>query len=213
LLSEPPRPTLVSMTTSYRTFLAQYIAREARPAEKFGHQPRLYALTRIIGQGMDYDDDVVYAAAWLHDLGVFIGHRPEEPELLSRWGHVAYTIKKVPAVLAEAGFPEAKVPAVLDAIRTHQPKDSPTTIEAVILRDADILEQLGAVGILRAISKVGKDTRFATYTPAIAALHTALNDLPPLLRLEPSKTLAGPKIQTLKSFLAAVADETGESLF
>ncbi|HEY0795879.1 MAG TPA: HD domain-containing protein [Acidisarcina sp.] len=199
--------------SSYRTFLAEYIAREAKPSEKFGHQPRLYALTRLIGQGMEYDDDVVYAAAWLHDLGVFIGHRPEEPDLLSRWDHVRYTVQKVPAILAEAAFPAAKVPAVLDAIQTHQPKDSPMSIEAVILRDADILEQLGAVGILRAISKVGKDTRFHTYTPAIASLRRALIELPPMIRLDPARALAEPRVQILQTFLAAIEEETHESLF
>ena len=198
---------------SYRTAIAEYIAREARPTEKFGHQPRLYALTRLIGRGMDYDDDVVYAAAWLHDLGVFIGHRPEEPALLTRWDHVAYTVEKAPGILDAAGFPADKVPAVLEAIRTHQPKDDPTFIEAVILRDADILEQLGAVGVLRAISKVGKDTRFPTYTPAIAALRRALVELPPQLRLETTRALAAEKIETLKDFLAAVDAETGDSLF
>jgi len=201
------------MTAGYRTAIAEYIAREAKPAEKFGHQPRLYALTRLIGKGMEYDDDVVYAAAWLHDLGVFVGHRPEDPELLARWDHVAYTVEKLPAILTGFGFPSEKVPAVLDAVRTHQPKDDPATIESVILRDADILERLGAMGALRAISKVGKDTRFPTYTPAIAALRRALNDLPPLIRLESTRDLAQPRIRILQAFLAAVEDEAGGSLF
>ncbi|HVX65326.1 MAG TPA: HD domain-containing protein, partial [Bryobacteraceae bacterium] len=120
----------------FRTTLADLIAREARPLDKFGHQPRLYALTQQVGEGQEYDDDVVYAAAWLHDLGVFIGHRPEEPEALARWDHVAYTAGRAPALLEEAGFPGAKVPAVLEAIRAHQPHDEPSTVEAVILRDA-----------------------------------------------------------------------------
>lgn len=201
------------MTAGYRTATAEYIAREAKPAEKFGHQPRLYALTRLIGKGMEYDDDVVYAAAWLHDLGVFVGHRPEDPELLARWDHVAYTVEKLPGILSGFGFPAEKVPAVLDAVQTHQPKDDPTTIESVILRDADILERLGAMGALRAISKVGKDTRFPTYTPAIAALRRALNDLPPLIRLGSTRDLAQPRIRILQAFLAAVDDEAGGSLF
>ncbi|HEY0758015.1 MAG TPA: HD domain-containing protein [Acidisarcina sp.] len=200
-------------TSSYRTAIAEYIAREARPAEKFGHQPRLYALTRTIGHELEYDDDVVYAAAWLHDLGVFIGHRPEDPKLLGHWDHVQYAVEKLPGVLSEAGFPTAKVPAVLDAIRTHQPKDEPTTIEATILRDADILEQLGAVGVLRAVSKVGKDTRFTTYTQAIGALRRVLYELPAMLRLEVSRALARPRIAALDSFLRAVENEAGPSLF
>ena len=67
---------------SFRIAIADYIRREARPVEKFGHQPRLYALACRIGEGLQYDDDVLYAAAWLHDLGVFIGHRPEDMDAL-----------------------------------------------------------------------------------------------------------------------------------
>ena len=156
---------------------------------------------------MLYDDDVVFAAAYLHDLGVFIGHRPEEPELLSRWDHVLYTIAKAPAILLEAGFAPEKIPAVLEAIRTHQPQDRPASLEAVILRDADILEQLGAMGILRTVAKVGRDTRYGTFTPAIDLLELTLAQLPGLIRLDTTRELAAPRIELLRSFLHAVAAE------
>src|ERR1700684_148499 len=105
----------------FRSRLAGYVTGEALPIDKLGHQPRLYALTQLVGKGMSYDDDVVYAAAWLHDLGVFIGHRPEDPEALSRWDNVAYAMNLAPSVLHQVGFPAAKVVAVVEAIRTHQP--------------------------------------------------------------------------------------------
>ena len=197
----------------FRGALSELIAREARPVDKFGHQPRLYALTQQVGIGQTYDDDVVYAAAFLHDLGVFIGHRPEDPEALARWDHVIYTVDRVPALLHEAGFPPEKVEAVLDAIRSHQPHDSPVAMEAVILRDADILEQLGAVGILRAVAKVGRDTRFATFTPVIATLHRNLEKLPGQLRLERSRELAEPKVRILEAFLGAADRESVPALY
>src|SRR5580658_3474378 len=132
--------------SDFRQAIRDYIAREAKPGDKFGHQPRLYALAQQIGAGLDYDDDVVFAAAWLHDIGVFIGHRPEDPEALARWDNVAYAIERAPALLEGMDFPREKIGAVVDAIRTHQPAAHPSTIEAIILRDADLLEQLGAIG-------------------------------------------------------------------
>ena len=89
----------------FRSRLAEYVSGQALPIDKLGHQPRLYALTQLVGQGMSYDDDVVYAAAWLHDLGVFIGHRPEDPEALSRWDNVSYAMKQAPAALARLWLP------------------------------------------------------------------------------------------------------------
>jgi uncharacterized protein len=199
-------------SADWRTALIEYIRHEAKPVDKFGHQPRLYALTRAVGEGMSYDDDVVFAAVWMHDIGVFIDHRPEDPVALAAWDNVAYAIEEAPPVLTEFGFPAEKIPAVIEAIRTHQPQMDPQSPEATILRDADILEQLGAVGILRAVSKVGRDTRFATFSSVVPTLRKALETLPALLRLEPAKALALPRIQALKDFVAAVAAEAGAEL-
>jgi uncharacterized protein len=193
--------------------LARYVETQARPVDKFGHQPRLEALTQAVGAGLEYDRDVVAAAAWLHDLGVFWGHRPEDPDQLSRWDHVAYTCSRGPQILREAGFPEEKISAVLDAIREHQPKDEPTTVEATILRDADILEQLGAIGILRTVSKVGRDTRFPCFTDAVGVLRRNLDELPLQIRLASTRRLAQPRIQILREFLRAVDDEAGHNLY
>lgn len=195
----------------YRIQLRDYLARHANPPHKFGHQPRLYLLASQIGSGMDYDDDVVYAAAWLHDLGVFIGHRPEEPRLLRAWDHVAYTTAKAPELLASMGFPAGKVSAVLDVIRTHQPQDDPHTTEGILVRDADILEQLGAVGILRTASKLGSDDRFRLFTDAEKSLKRALSELPPKIRLAATRSLAAPRIAVMEKFLAALeAEAQGE---
>jgi len=197
----------------YRAAIENYIAVHANPVHKFGHQPRLYALTQQIGAGMTYDDDVVFAAVWLHDLGVFIGHRPETEEALKTWDHVAYVIEKAPAILKEAAFPEEKIPAVLEVIRTHQPHDTPLTPEATIARDADILEQLGAIGITRTLAKLGSDTRFCTFTEALHALKKHLDTLPEQLHLETSKALAIPRTQIMQSFITSIEAEGGKNLF
>ena len=197
----------------YRAAIENYIAVHANPTHKFGHQPRLYALTQLIGEGLTYDDDVVFADVWLHDLGVFIGHRPETEEALKTWDHVAYVTEKAPAILKEAAFPEEKISAVLEVIRTHQPQDTPLTPEATIARDADILEQLGAVGITRTLAKLGSDTRFCTFTEALHALKKQLATLPDKLGLDTSKALATPRTKIMQSFIDSLETEGGKNLF
>jgi uncharacterized protein len=203
----------MDMTTGrWRSAVIDYIRREAQPIEKYGHQPRLYALTLAIGEQLAYDDDVVFAATWMHDLGVFYGHRPEDPAALAAWDSVKYAIDRAPGLLAGFGFSAEKLPAVVEAIRTHQTHMDPPSIEATILRDADILEQLGAVGVLRAVCKVGRDTRYPTFSTAVSYLRNALQTLPPLLRLPAARNLAAPRILALEQFLAAVAAETNGEL-
>jgi uncharacterized protein len=192
---------------SWRDSVVKYIRAEAQPADKFGHQPRLYALATRIGEGMQYDDDILFAAAWMHDIGVFLGHRPEDPAQLSQWNHVPYTIRVSRELLAEWGFPKEKLDGVAEAIRTHQPKNEPTTVEGILLRDADILEQLGAIGLLRAVIKVGRDTRYPSFTSILPVLNQAVKLLPTQTRLIASKSLAEARAEMLRSFLTAIEEE------
>jgi uncharacterized protein len=197
----------------WRQSVIDYIRAEALPEDKFGHQPRLYALACRIGQGLDYDDDILFAAAWMHDLGVFLGHRPSDPAQLAAWDHVPYTVARTRELLPAWGFPVDKLDETEQVIRTHQPKDSPEIIEAVLLRDADILEQLGAIGAARALVKVGRDTRYQNYSSVLPVLRAAIADLPGKLRLAASKEMAAPRIEALRLFVTSLEKEANGLLY
>ncbi len=199
--------------SNFRSRIEEFIRAEAQPVEKFGHQPRLYWLTREIGTNLSYDDDVVFAAVWLHDLGVFTGHRPEDPQALSKWDNTAYAMAKAPQILTDLGFPSAKHAAVVEAIRTHQPAGQPTALEGEILRDADILEQLGAIAVMRTVCKIGRDTRFPDFTAAAASLRKALAQLPKQIRLPSARALAVARIAALETFLTKLDAEAVPALY
>jgi uncharacterized protein len=201
------------MSVEWRESVVAYIRAEAQPVDKFGHQPRLYALAYRVGEGTGFDDDIVFAAAWMHDLGVFVGHRPDDPDQLARWDHVPYTVARTRELLTGWGFPEEKLEGVVEAIRTHQPQDEPVTTEAILLRDADILEQLGAIGALRALAKIGRDSRYPTYSAVIPVLRRAVEVLPAKLRTVNAQLLAVPKVERLRLLLAAIEEEAGTLLF
>jgi len=194
-------------SVDFREALVAYIREQAKPVDKFSHQPRLYALTKEVGAGQAYDDDIVFVAVWLHDLGVFIGHRPEDPAVLAKWDNVAYAMQRTPELLKRFDFPVEKIPAVVEAIRTHQPQDNPTTIEGIILRDADILEQLGAVTVLRTVCKIGRDTRFHTFPDALRVLRKNAETLPAQLKLPTARMLAEARVRVLQQFLDAAEVE------
>jgi uncharacterized protein len=122
-------------------------------------------------------------------------------------------MKQAPAALLQAGFPTTKVAQVVEAIRTHQPHFSPSALEGTILRDADILEQLGAIGILRVAAKVGRDTRYTTFTDAVTTLRKVLAELPGKLHLDTAKTLAQPRIALLEAFLQELDQEAHGALY
>lgn len=195
---------------NHREAIEAYIRLNANPADKFSHQARLFRVATQLAAGQPHDSDVLHAAAWLHDLGVFIGHRPNDTRELALWDCVAYAMERTPVLLKRFGFPESKIPAVVEAIRTHQPAGDPTTFEGVLLRDADILEQLGAVGILRTVSKVGRDTRFILFSDALRVLRNNTDELSGQMRLDMTRHLAHPRIMAIKAFLDAAEMERNE---
>lgn len=197
----------VAKPTYYQAII-DYVTQAAQPVDKFSHQPRLYRLASQLAAraGQAYDDEVLFAACWLHDLGVFIGHRPEDPVALARWDNVAYAAEQVPAILRALGFPAAKLAAVQQAIQQHLPQAQPTAIEARLLHDADLLEQLGAIGILRTLCKVGRDSRYPTHGPALASLRRSLT-LAEHLLLPEAREMAAPKLTLLEAFVQAADAE------
>ena len=161
------------MNSPWRQQLADYIRAQAQPVDKFSHQPRLYALACELADGRPLDDDILYAACWLHDLGVFIGHRPEDPAQLATWDNMAYAIAQTPPLLQRLGFPADKIPAVQAAIRDHHPQARPTAIA----RMRQALDEIVVEGIKTNIplqKEIMRDENFQQGGANIHYLHKKL---------------------------------------
>jgi uncharacterized protein len=105
-------------------------------ASGFEHSFRIYHLTREIGEGLSYDDDVLHAACFLHDVEMSAGHPRSSAD-------------KAEAILHETGFDPDKIRLVVDAILHHMPGGKPASVEAKLLFDANHLDSIGAVGFAR----------------------------------------------------------------
>jgi hypothetical protein len=80
-----------------------------RLASGYEHSYRLYRLARQIGESLDYyDDEILHAACFLHDLDITARH----PEA---------SAEKARAILEETGFTPGKIQAVYVAILNHMP--------------------------------------------------------------------------------------------
>jgi HD superfamily phosphodiesterase len=107
-----------------------------RLASGFDHSFRVYHLTREIGEDQTYDDEVLHAACFLHDVEMSVGHPKSSAE-------------KAEAILHETGFTSEKIPLVVEAILNHMPNGHPVSVEAKLLFDANLLDSIGAVGFAR----------------------------------------------------------------
>ena len=107
-----------------------------RLASGYEHSYRIYHLTREIGEDTDYDDEVLHAACFLHDIERFADHPPG-------------SAKKAEAILTETGFPAEKISRVVEAILHHEPGENPVDTEGKLLHDANLLDRIGAIGFAR----------------------------------------------------------------
>ena len=98
------------------------------------------------------------------------------------------------------------------AILNASPDDEPESVEAKLVHDADILEQLGVVGLLRVVVKVGRDTRYPTFTSVVPGLRRAAAELAGKTCLESARELAAGRANVLNGLLRALEDEAGEHL-
>lgn len=117
------------------------------------HSRRLLRLIKIIGEGEEYDADSVWLAALLHDRG---GYSPWARKGID---HAVRSAQVVEPFLKEKGFDGGLIARVLECIEHHHCGDPLESIEEILLGDADALDSLGVVGILRDFSKNPRELR------------------------------------------------------
>ena len=120
------------------------------PAWGYSHNVRDYALAKELAASdhAAIDDDVLFAASFLHDMAAF------PPWEDTKEDHSDVGARLVDSVLKGTGFPMEKIDAVRGAIRTHMFYRDPVGPEALYLHDADALDWLGAIGVARIIALV-----------------------------------------------------------
>ena len=119
-----------------RKIILQY-ARDmtaGRLARGFDHCNRVYHLAKQLEDR--YDDEVLYAASFLHDIILMEPHQLQSAE-------------RAESVLHEVGFKPEKIALVKEAILNHIPEGTPSLTEGKMLHDADMLDSLGMTGLTR----------------------------------------------------------------
>lgn len=142
------------------------------PAHDLAHLDRVWVNVQAIADEQA-NLRVLMAASYLHDL-VNLPKNDPDRHLASR-----HSADQAAPILRDLGFTPAEIDATQHAIAAHSfsAQIPPDTPEAKILRDADRLDALGAVGIARTFAVAGALGR-ALYDPSDPfAEHRPLDDL------------------------------------
>jgi|Deesub1362A_J573_1020465.scaffolds.fasta_scaffold00005_253 uncharacterized protein len=183
------------------------------PGHDFLHVVRVYNLAKKIGRNENCDMDILLAASLLHDIG-----RGEGVE------HSKKSVEIAGEILRKIDFPEEKIRDVLYAISLHRYRDgiTPHTLEGKILQDADRLDAIGAIGIIRCFTYGGAHGRMDYHpedpffeTPrrlegdrySLDHFYDKLFKLKNTLHTEMARKIAEGRYEFMREFLRRLKDE------
>jgi len=173
------------------------------------HSERNYFLAKKIAklENIKIDEDVLFATAFLHDIGVFKPYPIEDEE------HSKTAVDNIVNILRPSGFPMEKINDVNASIISHMfyAQVSENDI-AQIFHDADTLDFLGNIGIARIISITTRDPWATDLSTAIATLEKFNRELPEKLIFESSKKIASKRIKEAILFIQSLKKESKAGL-
>jgi HD superfamily phosphodiesterase len=174
------------------------------PAWGYSHCMRDYALARELAAAdhVTLDDDVLFAAAYLHDIAAFAPWAKEKVD------HSDVAANLIDTILKGTGFPMTKVDAVRGAIRTHMYYRDPIGPEALYLHDSDALDWLGAIGVARIFGLVDPQGGDPDGPKAVKMLEDNLKNAPPRVLSPAGKALLPARKAELEEFLKQLKHET-----
>lgn len=161
------------------------------------HTLRLLKLIGIIGEGMEYDHEAVWLACYLHDWGGYKAWIQDGVD------HAVRSKQVVDEYLTKAGIEPKLKEKVLECIEYHHKATKANSIEAALLFDADALDFLGVVGVLRRFSMNYRDLNKG-YETAKAGMEK----LPGALIFDTSKEMAKERLPKMRELLETFEKET-----
>lgn len=196
-----------SASSDWRANVLQFAqAHLKHPAWGLSHSMRDYELARALAKQdhVRLDDDVLYAAAYLHDIAALPPY--EKPDV----DHADEAVRIVGDLLKGTGFPLAKLEAVRGAIRTHMFDRDPQGPEALYLHDADALDWLGAIGVARIFALVDPKGGDPDNLHALKMLQENLAAVPPRIASPAGQAMRGRRVEELRKFLEELRAESSD---
>lgn len=167
------------------------------PTHDFSHAQRVHSLCmRIAGREKRADKEILFAAAYLHDIAYakdYENHHLKGAQMAGR-------------ILRRCNFPAGKIPPICSCIAKHRfsAAKKGETIEEKILQDADKLDSMGAIGIARCYYWTGQ--RKLPMRVAHAHFGKKLLRLLSLMNTKEGKRIAKERHNYMQEFLARLED-------
>jgi uncharacterized protein len=170
------------------------------PVHGFGHVARVLELACRFAEGYSgVDYEVLQLATLLHDVGRVSGVE----------NHAARSAQIARAVLELAGYPKERVEKVVEVIVSHSYShgQKAESLESKILSDADKVDALGAIGLVRVFMYSG--TLGRDLENSLDHIRSKILKLPQLLHTEEARREAERRVKLVMEFLENLEREIG----
>lgn len=187
------------------------------PAHDWAHVGRVAATARKLAENENVNLECVLAGVYCHDL---INLPKDHPD---RKNASTLSAKESEPFLIKVGFSTSEIEIIRKAIVEHSFSKGlkPSCLEAAIVQDADRLDALGAIGILRcaAVNTQMKSNFYDPFDPfaedrelddkkfMVDHYFVKLFRLPELMNTEKGKTLAKERVKYMEQFLSELKKE------
>lgn len=192
-------PTGIPLDTEWKLKLNEFASKHVvHQSWGYPHSERNFQNTLKLAklEGIKLDEDILFAASFLHDLGGLPPYEQEGVDHGKRSADIGIPL------LISFGFPEHKLEEVREVIIGHVyygPK--PSGAMARLFRDADILDFLGTMGIARLLAANAELGDKPAITNSIKTIKALMEKLPKELSSKSSKAEAKVRLKEMNKFL------------
>ncbi|MGZ3694939.1 MAG: HD domain-containing protein [Bdellovibrionota bacterium] len=200
-------PTGIALDSEWKKQTYAFAVKNVvHPAWGLAHSERDYQVTKTLAykEGIPVDEEALFAAAFLHDIGGLAAFEKKGMD------HAERSVEVIEPLLTSWGFPMEKWTQVKEIILGHtyySPK--PNSKIAQAFRDSDILDFLGAIGVARLLA-VTEESGFSdgTLKPTVATLKAFATSMADNCSLAACREMAAPRQKELNEFLSLLDNET-----
>lgn len=187
------------------------------PSHDILHLQRVVSTCLKIGSALNADMTVLMAAAWLHDVVNVPKNHPE------RQSASVLAAQKAKSILHDLQYSANDIAKILQVIVEHSYSagHKPTSLESQILQDADRLDAIGAIGVMRLAScgarmqaryydendPWAKNRELNDKNYSVDHVYKKLLKLEDAMNTEPAKEMAKARTEFLKLFLLQLQTE------
>ncbi len=154
----------------------------------------------IISKGMDFDENLLHAAIYLHNIGM-------EQALKYNQDAIATSLSLAKRFMLNNNFRKEESDKILHCISEAHLNGKPKTNEAKILHDAKMLDEIGATGILNDCYALAQ--RKSPSMQIVSHFQAKASLLKSAFFTQAGKELSTEKIGLYETFAKALGNELG----